>query len=64
MACHAMLYVDRPVCITLQDFAMDIEKDEFEFHVSHLFDRCMKAVADLLREARIAAVSGASHSCR
>ena len=35
---------------------MKIDKDEFEFHVSGLFDRCMNTVANLLLEAGIAAV--------
>ena len=35
---------------------MKLDKDEFEFHVSGLFDRCMNAVENLLVEAGIAAV--------
>jgi hypothetical protein len=41
----------------LQDFDMEIDKDEFEFHVSWLIDRCMEAVVGLLQEAHVAAVS-------
>lgn len=40
----------------VQDLFMEIDREEFEFEVSPLFDRCMAHVAALLEEAKISPV--------